>query len=101
MDQAYFPVRELAPEIAVERFIGELITTCGYHGVICDLVAAVYQLGQASLADPQDFATHRDFTLWASAVRAAILKHGNTSAFADRINNFDRCIARRMGITLE
>lgn len=101
MDHAYFPMRELAPEIAVERFIGELITTCGYDGVISDLVFALYHLGQASLDNPQDIATHRDFTLWANAVRAAILKHGDTSTFADRINNFDRCMAGRMGIILE
>lgn len=95
-----FNAGEVATERLVERFIGGLITTCGYEEIICDLVSAVYQLGRASLANPHDHVTHRDFYLWANAVRAAILKHGAAGTFEELINNFDRSLAQRMGIIL-
>lgn len=92
-------LRDLAPEIAVERFVGILITKkCGYRAIIYDFVAAVYQLGQDSLANPQDTASHRDFNLWANTVRAAILKHGDSDAlFENGVDKFVKPLAAQMG----
>lgn len=101
MDRVHFSKRGMHPESSVETYVGALIMTCGYRAIIYDLVSAVHHLARASLANPQDIATHRDFTLWANAVRAAILKHGDLSAFKDRLNDFDKSLATQMGISLD
>ena len=58
--------------------VGGLIAKRGYYSVIDELVAAVYNLGERSLADPENPAKMRDFDMWAHAVRSAIVKHDDT-----------------------
>lgn len=66
-----------------------------------DLISAVHHLAETSLANPDDRLAHRDFRLWANAVRTAILEHGEENIFEDRINGFDQSFAQRMGISLD
>jgi hypothetical protein len=69
----------------INAMVGALIERGGYHAVTDELIAAVYNLGEISLADPADDTKLRDFDQWAQAVRAAILKHDNESAFERRV----------------
>jgi len=39
--------------------------------------------------------------MWAYAVRAAILKHDGENTFESRVSQWDRVLARRMGIALD
>jgi len=81
--------------------VGGLIAKRGYYSVIDELVAAVYNLGEMSLADPDNSEKMRDFDMWACAVRSAILKHDEQSTFEGRVSQWDRLLARRMGIALD
>jgi len=92
---------ELAHQKAVEEIVGGLIATRGYHSVIYDLVAAVYNLAEIYEADPQNNIKMRHFGMWATAVRAAIVEHGGTTTFEQNISDFDRLLAQRMGIKLD
>ena len=56
---------------AISAMVGGLIAKRGYYSVIDELVAAVYNLGEMSLADPDNSEKMRDFDMWAYAVRAA------------------------------
>jgi hypothetical protein len=78
-----------------------LIASRGYHSVIYDLVAAVHNLAEIYVADPQNNSKMRDFGMWATAVRSAILKHDGANTFEQRISEFDRLLAHRMGIALD
>ena len=42
----------------------------------------------------------RDFDMWAYAVRAAIVKHDGDNTFEKRMTEWDRILAKRMGISL-
>jgi hypothetical protein len=86
---------------AISAMVGGLIAKRGYYSVIDELVAAVYNLGEMSLADPENSEKMRDFDMWANAVRAAILKHDGENTFETRLTDRDRVFARRMGIALE
>jgi hypothetical protein len=81
--------------------VGGLIAKRGYYSVIDELVAAVYNLGEMSLADPDNSEKMRDFDMWAYAVRTAIVKHDGENTFEKRVTEWDRVLARRMGIALE
>jgi hypothetical protein len=85
---------------AINSMVRGLIAKRGYHSVIDELVAAVYNLGEISLADPENSAKMRDFDIWALAVRSAILKHDEENTFESRITEADLRLARRMGIVL-
>ena len=86
---------------AVTEMVGGMIAKRGYYSVIDQLVAAVYNLGELSLADPENNAKMRDFDMWAFAVREAIVKHEAENTFENRITKWDRVLAGRMGITLD
>jgi hypothetical protein len=86
---------------AISAMVGGLIAKRGYYSVIDELVAAVYKLGEMSLADPDNGEKMRDFDMWAYAVRAAILKHDGENTFESRVSQWDRVLARRMGIALD
>jgi hypothetical protein len=86
---------------AISAMVGGLIAKRGYYSVIDELVAAVYNLGEMSLADPDNGEKMRDFDMWAYAVRAAILKHDGENTFESRVSQWDRVMARRMGIALD
>jgi hypothetical protein len=86
---------------AISAMVGGLIEKRGYYSVIDELVAAVYNLGEISLADPDNTEKVRDFDMWAYAVRAAILKHDGENTFESRVTEWDRLLARRMGVALE
>lgn len=85
---------------AINTMVRGLIAKRGYHSVIDELVAAVYNLGEISLADPENSSKMRDFDIWALAVRSAILKHDEENAFEHRITESDHRLAGRMGIVL-
>jgi predicted RNA-binding protein with EMAP domain len=86
---------------AINTMVGGLIAKRGYHSVIDELVAAVYNLGEISLADPENSAKMRDFDIWALAVRSAILKHDEENTFESRVTESDRHLAGQMGIALD
>src|SRR3569833_789065 len=87
--------------VAFCALVGGLIAMRGYYSVIDELVAAVYNLGEMSLADPDNGEKMRDFDMWAYAVRAAIVKHDGENTFENRLTERDRVLAKRMGISLE
>lgn len=104
MDRTEFPQMqdgETVHQKAVEEIVDGLIASRGYHSVIYDLVAAVYNLAEIYVADPHNSTKMRHFGMWATAVRAAILEHDGTNTFEQSINNFDRLLAQRMGIKLD
>lgn len=80
--------------------VGALVAKRGYDAVIDELVAAVYNLGERSLADPENSTKLREFDTWAFAVRAVILKHDVENAFQNLITEWDRNLASQMGIKL-
>lgn len=86
---------------AISAMVGGLIEKRGYYSVIDELVAAVYNLGEMSLADPNNSEKMRDFDMWAYAVRAAIVKHEGENTFENRLTEFDHAFARGVGILLE
>lgn len=86
---------------AISAMVGGLIAKRGYFSVIDELVAAVYKLGELSLADPDNGEKMRDFDMWAYAVRSAIVKHDGESTFEGQVSQWDRVLARRMGIVLD
>jgi len=86
---------------AISAMVGGLIAKRGYYSVIDELVAAVYNLGEMSLADPDNTEKMRDFDMWAYAVRAAIVKHDGENTFENRLTEWDRILAKRMGIILD
>ena len=86
---------------AISAMVGGLIAKRGYYSVIDELVAAVYNLGEMSLADPDNSEKMRDFDMWAYAVRAAIVKHDGENTFENRLTEWDHLLARRMGISLD
>jgi hypothetical protein len=86
---------------SIAEMIGGLIEKRGYYSVIDELVATVYNLGEISLADPENSQKMRDFDMWAFAVRAAILKHEGENTFESRVTEADRRFARSMGIILD
>jgi hypothetical protein len=96
-----FQNREPAHQREVEEMVDGLIASRGYHSVIYDLVAAVYNLAEIYVADPQNGTKMRHFGMWATAVRAAILEHDGANTFEQSISNFDRLMAHRMGIKLD
>jgi hypothetical protein len=85
----------------IDEVVGELIARRGYDDVIYSLVATVYDLAKISVADPQNYAKQREFSMWASTVRTAILKHDGENTFERSINKDDRLLSREMGITLD
>lgn len=104
MDCADFPrnVRERSSDqIEIEGIVAGLITKRGYRSVMQNLLAAVYNLAEISLADPGNSTKQRDFILWVQAVRAAIQRHSIESAFEFLISDSDRSLARDMGIRLD
>lgn len=102
MDRGGFP-GQLSGEDqqAVTDMVVGMISKRGYYSVIDELVATVYNLGEISLADPENSAKVRDFDLWAFAVREAIVKHEAENTFENRITKWDRMLAGRMGIRLD
>jgi hypothetical protein len=86
---------------AISAMVGGLIAKRGYYSVIDELVAAVYKLGEKSLADPDNGEKMRDFDMWAYAVRAAIVKHDGENTFEKRMTEWDRVMVKRMGILLD
>lgn len=105
MDRTDFPekfrVGEPAHQRAVEEIVDGLIASRGYHTVIYDLVAAVHNLAEIYVADPQNNSKMRDFGMWATAVRSAILKHDGAATFEQGVSDYDRLLARKMGIVLD
>lgn len=102
MDRGGFP-EQLSGEDqqAITEMVGGMIAKRGYYSVIDELVAAVYNLGEISLAEPENSAKMRDFDMWAFAVREAIVKHDCENSFDNRLTEWDRVLAGRMGITLD
>lgn len=86
---------------AVEEIVDGLIATRGYYSVIYDLVAAVHNLAEIYVADPQNSTKMRHFGMWATAVRAAILEHDGANTFEQNVSEFDRLMAQKMGICLD
>lgn len=93
--------RDADHQDAISAMVGGLIAKRGYYSVIDELVAAVYNLGEKSLADPDNSEKMRDFDMWAYAVRAAIVKHDGENTFENRLTDWDHLLARRMGIKLD
>ena len=79
--------------------VDHIIAQRGYDAAIDQLIVAVYNLGEISLADPENPSKLRDFDMWAQAVRTAILKHGDP--FENRLTAFDRLLAKEMKIRLD
>lgn|SRR5690348_5258734 len=90
-----------SPQRMINAMVGTLIEKRGYYVVIDQLIAAVYNLGEVSLADPANCTKLREFDQWAQAVRAAILKHDSEAAFESRVTESDLDLAMRMGIDIE
>jgi hypothetical protein len=88
-------------QIAINAMVESLIAKRGYHSIIDQLVAAVYNLGEISLADPENSAKLRDFDMWAQAVRTAILNHDPEQPFENRVTPFDRQFAAKLKISLD
>jgi|SRR5215831_12892155 len=88
-------------ERTIEAIVAGLIRKRGYDSVIYELVWSVHNLGQISIADPENTAKKREFSMWANAVRSAILKHGDDTVFETSVTNYDNLLLRQMGITLE
>ena len=86
---------------AISAMVGGLIAKRGYYSVIDELMAAVYNLGEMSLTDPDNSKKMRDFDMWAYAVRAAIVKHDGENTFENRLTEWDRTLGKRMGISLD
>lgn len=85
----------------INLMIEELIARRGYESAVDELVAAVYNLGEISLADPENPAKLRDFDMWAQAVRTAIVEHFGEKTFENRLTAYDLCIGAKMGIRLD
>ena len=85
----------------IQEIIKGLIAQRGYHSVIVDLVAAVQVLADNLLADPEDRAKQRHFSLWAGALRDTIQRHSDESTFERRVTDMDRIAVRAMGIKLD
>lgn len=88
-------------QLIINSMVKELIARRGYESAIDELVAAVYNLGEISLADPENRAKLRDFDLWAHAVRTAIVDHFGETPFEARLTASDRRTAAEMGIQLD
>ena len=81
--------------------VSRLITERGYSSVIDTLIAAVYYLGEISLADPENQTKLRNFDMWALAVGLAILEHRFEVSWEDRLTATDRRLAAEMKIRLD
>ena len=104
MDRASVRVRlneASAHRIGVQEIIEGLIARRGYHSVIIDLVAAVHNLADIYIADPQNCAKRHHFSLWAGAVRDAIQRHSDENTFEHRVTDSDRTLAKEMGVKID
>lgn len=86
-------------QITINSMVDRIIAQRGYDAVIDQLIVAVYNLGEISIADPENPTKLRDFDMWAQAVRTAILRHGRP--FESRLTAFDRLLAAEMKIRLD
>jgi hypothetical protein len=59
----------------VEEIVEGLIAKRGYHSVINELMIALHNLAEISLADPLNQTTEREFKIWARGVQIAIRRH--------------------------
>src|ERR1700740_3706672 len=84
-------------QITIHSMVEHLIAQRGYYAVIGTLVDAVYNLGEISLADPENHTKLRDFDMWAQAVRTAILNH-DLKPFESQLTALDRHFATEMKI---
>jgi hypothetical protein len=92
---------EPSHQTTINSMVGRLIAQRGYYAVIDELIAAVYNLGEISLADPENRSKLRNFDMWAQAVRTAVLKHNLEFAFENRLTAPDRRLAAEMKIRLD
>ena len=84
----------------VEQIVERLIAKRGYHSVIKELLIALRNLGEISLADPQNQSNEREFKMWAQAVKNAIRRHSEECTFEQFVDEADAFRARGMGIRL-
>ena len=58
---------ESARQLEVEEIVEGLIAKRGYHSVIDELLIAIHNLAEISLADRQNQTKEREFKMWARA----------------------------------
>ena len=85
----------------VEEIVEGLIAKRGYHSVINELLVALHNLAEISLADPQNQSNEQEFQVWAQAVQIAIRRHSEECTFEQRVDESDAFRARGMGIRLD
>jgi hypothetical protein len=92
---------ESARQREVEGIVEGLIVKRGYHSVINELLIALHNLAEISLASLQNQSNEQEFQMWARAVRTAIKRHSEECTFEKRVNQADAFRARGMGIRLD
>jgi hypothetical protein len=104
-NRAMFPPRSKTSESArqreVEKIVEGLIAKRGYHSVINELLIALHNLAEISLADLQNQSNEREFSMWARAVQTAIKRHSEECLFEQRVDESDAFRARGMGFRLD
>ena len=85
----------------VEEIVEGLIAKLGYHSVINELLIALHNLAEISLADPLNRLNEQEFKIWARAVQIAIKRHSEECKFEQRVDESDAFRARGMGIRLD
>jgi hypothetical protein len=85
----------------VEDIVAGLIAKRGYHSVISELLIALQNLAEISLADPQNQSNAQEFQMWTRAIQTAVKRHSEECTFEQRVNETDDFRARGMGIRLD
>src|ERR1700722_12882372 len=85
----------------VEEIVEGLIARRGYHSVINELLIALNNLAEISLADPLNQSNEREFKMWTRAVQIAFRRHSEECTFEQRVDESDAFRARGMGILLD
>ena len=92
---------ESARQREVEEIVEGLVAKRGYHSVINELLIALHNLAEISLADLQNQSNEREFQMWARAVRTAVKRYSEECTFEQRVNKADPFRAWGMGIRLD
>jgi hypothetical protein len=85
----------------VKEIVEGLVAKRGYHSVIIELLSALHNLAEISLADPQNHSNEREFKMWARAVQTVVKRHSEKSTFEQRVDELDVFRVRGMGIRLD
>jgi hypothetical protein len=92
---------EPARQREIEEIVEGLIAKRGYQSVINELLIALHNLAEISLADLQNQSNERESKMWARAVRTAVKRHSEECTFEQRVDGSDAFRARGMGIRLD